>query len=171
MTGGELPGLLVTEGSVLPEWIDVNGHMNVAYYVLAFDRAIDDLWNRIGITEEYIRTTRGSTFAVEHHVTWQRELRQGDPYVITSQIIAFDDKRIHQFQRMFHASERYLAATGEWMNLHVDLNTRRVSRWPDAIIERLHAVFDEQGHLPPPGELGSRMSVPAPLNTVPEQRK
>ena len=26
--------------TVLPEWIDHNGHMNVAYYVLAFDLQI-----------------------------------------------------------------------------------------------------------------------------------
>jgi len=133
------------EATVLPEWIDVNGHMNVAYYVLAFDRAIDDLWARIGITENYIRTTRGSTFAVEHHVTWQRELTEGAPYVITSQIIAFDEKRIHQFQRMYHAKERFLAATGEWMNLHVDLEHRRVSHWPDETIAKLCELSREQG--------------------------
>ena len=158
-----LPGLPVTEGTVLPEWIDVNDHMNVAYYVLAFDRAIDSLWTRIGITDDYIRTTRGSTFAVEHHITWQRELTQGDPYVITSQIIAFDAKRIHQFQRMFHATERYLAATGEWLNLHVDLESRRVSPWPDAVLDKLRAIVNEQGDLPSPPELGRRMRVPEPL--------
>ena len=26
---------------VLAEWIDYNGHMNVAYYTLAFDKALD----------------------------------------------------------------------------------------------------------------------------------
>lgn len=162
-TASRLPGLAVTEGTVLPEWIDVNDHMNVAYYVLAFDRAIDSLWTRIGITDDYIRATRGSTFAVEHHITWQRELKQGDPYVITSQIIAFDAKRIHQFQRMFHAAEGFLAATGEWLNLHVDLDARRVSPWPDAVLKELRAIVDEQGDLPPPPELGRRIGVPKPL--------
>lgn len=163
MAAGAFEGLVVTEGVVLPEWIDVNGHMNVAYYVLAFDRAVDDLWARIGITEDYIRRTRGSTFAVEHHVTWQRELTEGEPYVITSQVIAFDEKRIHQFQRMYHAKERFLAATGEWMNLHVDLERRRVSHWPDATIEKLHELAKEQGDLPSPEELGSRMRVRKPI--------
>lgn len=163
MNDDTLPGLPVAEGVVEPGWIDVNAHMNVAYYVLAFDRAIDALWTQLGITDEYIRTTRGSTFAVEHHITWQRELKEGDPYVVTSQIVAFDAKRIHQFQRMYHATERYLAATGEWLNLHVDLDTRRVSAWPEAILDRLHDVVSEQGDLPPPPELGRRMSIPTPL--------
>ena len=49
-------GVSILRGKVLPEWIDVNGHMNVAYYVLVFDRAIDVLWERLGITSEYIET-------------------------------------------------------------------------------------------------------------------
>lgn len=163
----ERTGLTVSEGTVLPEWIDINGHMNVAYYVLAFDRAVDDLWARLGITDEYIRETRGSTFAVEHHVTWQRELKLGDPYVITSQIIAYDEKRIHQFQRMYHGQDDYLAATGEWMNLHVNLETRRVSAWPAETLERLAEIMREQGELSAPAELGKRMQVRQPIN--PEQ--
>lgn len=167
----EIRGVRVAEGVVRPEWIDANDHMNVAYYVLAFDLGVDALWEQLGITTEYIEKSNGSTFAVESHITYQRELVLGDAYFVTAQILAYDDKRLHQFQRLYHAEKNVLAATGEWMNLHVDLDSRRVSRWPDAIIERLHAVFGEQGQLPPPGELGSRMSVPAPLNTVPEQRK
>ena len=31
--------------NVLPEWIDYNDHMNVAYYTLAFDEALDDFLN------------------------------------------------------------------------------------------------------------------------------
>ena len=163
MSKTEPIGLVVSRGTVVPEWIDINGHMNVAYYVLAFDRAVDDLWARIGITDGYIREQRGSTFAVEHHVTWQRELVEGDPYFVTSQVVAYDAKRIHQFQRMYHGDEGYLAATGEWMNLHVDLDARRVSPWPEATLARLAALVREQGELPRPVELGRIMGVQRPL--------
>ncbi|MBT8085948.1 MAG: thioesterase family protein [Woeseia sp.] len=161
-----LDGLPVYEGVVLPEWIDINGHMNVAYYLLAFDQAVDSLWTRIGITADYIAETRGSTFAVESHVTWQRELNEGDDFLITSQIIAFDQKRIHQFQRLYHAQEQYLAATAEWMNLHVDLDARRVSHWPAKTIAALHEVASEQNETPPPPELGSRMGIKQPLFSI-----
>ena len=163
MSGSEPAGLVVSRGTVVPEWIDINGHMNVAYYVLAFDRAVDDLWARIGITEEYIRDQRGSTFAVENHVTWQRELVEGDPYFVTSQIVAYDAKRIHQFQRLYHARDGFLAATGEWLNLHVDLDARRVSPWPATTLERLAELVREQGELPRPAELGRTMGVQRPL--------
>jgi acyl-CoA thioester hydrolase len=161
--GNHYTGVEVSRGTVIPEWIDVNGHMNVAYYVLVLDRAVDDLWARIGITEEYIRESRGSTFAVESHVTWQRELKESEPYVVTSQLLAYDEKRIHQFQRMYHAEEHYLAATGEWMNLHVNLDTRRVSEWPQKTLLELAKLATEQGVLRWPDEAGQQMQVRKPI--------
>ena len=74
MSNNEILGAHVAEGVVLPEWIDVNGHMNVAYYVLAFDLGVDALWEDFGITTDYIERSSGSTFAVECHVTYQQEL-------------------------------------------------------------------------------------------------
>ena len=98
-----MKGIEVVQGTVLPEWIDVNEHMNVAYYVLAFDEAVDSLWEVLGITENHINVSNSSTFAVESHITWQRELAINEPYIITSQLLAYDNKRIHQLMRMYHA--------------------------------------------------------------------
>jgi len=156
-------GVEVIRGAVLPEWIDINDHMNVAYYVLAFDQGVDLLWGRFGLTDEYIRTHNCSTFAVESHITWQREISEGDPYVVTSQVLAFDEKRIHQFMRMYHADEHYLVATAEWMNLHVDLETRRVAPWPDDIRELIESYVAEQGEQPWPEEAGKKMNIEKPL--------
>ena len=152
-------GTEVARGSVLPEWIDINDHMNVAYYLLAFDQAVDELWRTFGLTEAYIREHDSSTIAVESHVTWQREIVEGAPYVITSQILAYDDKRIHQFQRMYHADEGFLAATCEWMNLHFDKSIRRVAPWPEEIRARFGEFAENQGEQPWPEEAGQRMHV------------
>ena len=102
-----MQGVEVMRGQVLPEWIDINDHMNVAYYLLAFDQAVDVLWEPVRTDEDYVRTHSSSTIAVESHVTWQREIVEGAEYVVTAQILAFDDKRIHQFQRMYHADEGF----------------------------------------------------------------
>jgi acyl-CoA thioester hydrolase len=161
-----LQGFTVTEGVVPPEWIDINGHMNVAYYVLAFDKAVDDLWMQFGITDEYIRSGTGTTFAVECHVTYQRELCEGDPYRVTSEILAYDEKRIHQFQRMYHAEESFLSATAEWMNLHVDLQTRRVSPWPGSVLQALSETTSRQKGGSFPKEAGKRMNVARPLYSM-----
>lgn len=156
-------GIEVVRGAVLPEWIDVNEHMNVAYYVLAFDQAVDSLWEEFGITEDYINVSSSSTFAVESHITWQRELAVNEPYVITSQLLAYDSKRIHQIMRMYHAETNFLAATAEWLNLHVDLDIRKVSPWPDPIVERIAAFAARQGDWGWPPEAGKQMSVPQPI--------
>ncbi|MDH3266795.1 MAG: thioesterase family protein [Gammaproteobacteria bacterium] len=162
----EMIGVEVSHGRVLPEWIDVNGHMNVAWYIFAFDHGVDSLWNSFGITDEHIRDMNSSTFAGECHVIYRRELQLDERFVVTSQILAVDEKRIHQFQRLYNAEQKYLAATAEWMNLHVDLTTRRVAPWPDYILEDIKKVFLAQGNWPYPDDAGRQMHVPNPVVSI-----
>lgn len=163
-------GFAIHEGVVRPEWIDINGHMNVAYYVLAFDKAVDDLLARAGVTDDYIRETGGTTFAVESHVTYRQELTEGETYRIESQILAYDEKRVHQFQRMYHAKGNDLAATAEWMNLHVDLATRRVTAWPGFVLRALEELAAAQGASAMPEEAGRRMRIATPLYSLDKSR-
>jgi len=165
-----MQGIEVTRGTVLPEWIDINDHMNVAYYLLAFDQAVDALWQTFGLTDDYIRTHDSSTIAVESHVMWQREIIEDEPYLITSQILAYDEKRIHQFQRMYHATDGFLAATCEWMNLHFDKGIRRVAPWPEEIRARIADFADNQGERSWPAEAGQTMRVKTPLFTVRQEQ-
>ena len=137
--------------------------MNVAYYVLAFDQAIDRLWDRFGLTEEYVNEQQSSTFAVESHVCYLGEMNLDDPYVVTVQILAYDKKRIHQFQRMYHAEKGYLAATCEWMNLHVDMSRRRVSPWPGALLTGISSFVEKQGDWEWPAERGRQMRIQKPI--------
>ena len=163
MAEQDILGIDVYRGRVLPEWIDVNDHMNVAYYVLAFDRGVDSLWDRFGITAAHIREMQSSTFAVEAHVMYLRELKLDETFIVTAQILAYDEKRIHQFQRLYHAEEGYIAASAEWMNLHVDLATRRVAPWPGQILDDIRKVAAEQGDWPYPEEAGRQMRVLQPM--------
>ncbi len=166
MADTELIGVPVSSGRVLPEWIDVNKHMNVAYYVLAFDQGVDSLWDSFGITNEHIEEMNTSTFAVEAHIVYRRELALDEPFIVTAQILAFDEKRIHQFQRLYHAEEHFLAATAEWMNLHVDLTTRRVSPWPANILQDITRVAEQQGDWPWPQDAGRSMQITAPVFSI-----
>ncbi len=169
MTDENFVGTRVVDDVVRGDWIDYNGHMNVAYYVLAFDLAIDVLWARLGITDDYIRNTQGSTFAVESHVTYQQELKEGEPYVVTMQLLAYDEKRIHHFQRMYHRDRGYLAATAEWMSLHVDLGARKVTAWPPSVLDALAVLAREQSDGPLPEEAGKRMQIKKPIYAMSEE--
>jgi acyl-CoA thioester hydrolase len=166
LTPQENHQLSVAHGVVKPEWIDINGHMNVAYYVLAFDLGVDALWGRAGITDDYIEQRQLSTFAVESHITYQAELKLGDPYRVDTQILAVDEKRLHQFQSMYHAEDGYLVATAEWLNLHVNLETRRVCPFPDDIRSAFIAVASKQSGSSMPVEAGRRMQVGSPLYAI-----
>ncbi|MGD1876033.1 MAG: thioesterase family protein [Kiloniellaceae bacterium] len=145
---------------VLPEWIDYNGHMNVAYYLLAFDHASDSFFDALGLDAAHRDATGGSTFAADIHLTYQREVKEGDPLRITSQLLGFDDKRLRFFQRMYHAEEGFLSATMESLSLYVDLNRRRVTTFPEAIRDRLAAVFAAHRALPLPPEAGRVIAKP-----------
>lgn len=155
-------GMLVAEGEVKAEWIDCNGHMNVAYYVLAFDSGVDLLWTKAGITDEYIAKRNLSTFAVEAHITYQQELCVGDSYRVTAQILAIDSKRLHQFQRLYNAKTGELAATAEWLNLHINLETRRVCPWPDDIRAAFTAIAQAQDSELIPAEAGKQIKIKSP---------
>jgi acyl-CoA thioester hydrolase len=156
-------GMLVAEGVVKAEWIDLNKHMNVAYYVLAFDKGVDRLWDRVGITDDYIQGRSMSTFAVEAHITYQKELQEGNPYRVTAQILAIDSKRVHQMQRLYNAETGDLAATAEWLNLHVDLESRRVCPWPEDILNAFTEVAQSQSGDVLPAETGRQIKIKAPL--------
>ena len=62
-----------------PQWIDYNGHLNMAYYNVMFDRAIDQMWLQLGIGPSYMKERHGSTFTAECHVRYLREIHLGDP--------------------------------------------------------------------------------------------
>ena len=145
---------------VPPEWIDYNGHMNVAYYLLAFDQASDVFFEDLGLGETHRRATGGSTFAVEHHIRYLRELKQGDPIRITGQLLSHDEKRFRFFMFMYHGEEGYPAATLEALGVYVDLETRRVAAMPASLHARLAEVCAAHRSLPFPKDAGRAIAVP-----------
>ena len=155
-----IPAPYINEGQMVQaEWIDLNGHMNVAWYLTAFDRAFDKPYQRLGITQEALEKTGSSTFAAEMHITYQRELLLGDPLRIETQLIGFDTRRMHWVQVMYHATKGYRAATAEWLILHVNIRVRRVATMPDYLEAELKAIQKAHAHLPRPPETGRRIDL------------
>ena len=139
---------------VAPAFIDPNGHMNVGYYSVLFDQALDLPWDRLGVGSPSTEATGCSTFTLESHVTYQREVHEGDPLDFMFQLIDFDAKRIHFFMTMLHARERWLAATSEAISICVDMATRRSAAWPADRLERLCALHETHSQRPRPAEVG-----------------
>ena len=144
-----------------PQWIDYNGHLNMAYYNVLFDRAVDEVYELIGIGSDYLKTHNHSTFTAEAHVRYLREIHEGDPVRVTFQLIDFDAKRFHYFEQLFHARDGWLSATSENMTLHVDMAAKKVAPFPDTIMRSLAAMKAAHDRLPRPEGLGRRIAMPA----------
>ena len=145
--------------TVRPEYIDANGHMNVGYYGVLFDKALDLPWARLGIYSQQILQQGMSTFALESHLTYQREVRQADPLAFTIQLLDYDAKRIHYFMRMFHGREGWLAATCEQLSICMDMSIRRSSRWPEPCLANIRALFEVHRLRPRPVEAGRLIGI------------
>ena len=122
-----------------PQWIDYNGHLNMAYYNVMMDRAIDEFWLQLGVGPAYMKERHGSTFTAECHVRYLREIHLGDPVQVTIYLLAADEKRIHTFEELRHATEGWISATSENITLHVDMGARKVAPFPQDIRDRIAA--------------------------------
>ena len=145
--------------TVQSDWIDYNGHMNVAYYVLAFDHAVDAFLDLLDMGEAYRRRTDFSTYVLEAHVNYLQEVKEGNPLKFSLRLLDHDPKRLHYFMEMHHADKGYLAATSEQLSLHVDLSGPRAAPMPQGVLERLGQIQSAHDALPRPERAGRVIGI------------
>ncbi len=145
--------------TVRPEWADYNGHMNVAYYALIFDHAADAFFTAVGLGKPYVDQTGNSVFAVEGHISYIREANVDDEVIVTTQLLGFDDKRVHYFHEMRDAKSGALSATLEQLSVHVNLEKRRVEPFLEQPRCLLEETFATQSLLPVPPQVSSVISL------------
>ncbi|MGF7161378.1 acyl-CoA thioester hydrolase [Rhodoligotrophos appendicifer] len=145
---------------VQPQWIDYNGHLNMAYYNVLFDLASDDAFDLFGLGKDYVKERQLSHYSLEVHVTYLRELGNNAPVKITLQLLDFDAKRCHFFQQMYHAEEGFLAATSEQICMHVDVQTKKSTPFPEDVLAKIKAMHEAHAHLPVPPQVGHVIGIP-----------
>lgn len=150
-------GLVVTMSEVVPAWLDYNEHMNVAYYLVAFETGIDAYKNLVGLTPAYIAGQRRSTVALEAHITYQREASLGDVLRIETRVLDCDGKRAHIFQEMYRGTE--LLSTQETLSLSFDLSARRSAPFESHIAAGYAALIEAQRALPRPAWVGRAIGI------------
>jgi acyl-CoA thioester hydrolase len=147
---------------VLPEYIDANGHMNVGYYTVLFDKALDVPWAHLGIYSQQLLKSGASSFALESHLTYQRELKLGDALQFKFLLLDYDAKRVHYFLQMYHATEKYLAATCEQISICMDMNARRSATWSQVALANIAALHKAHALRPRPKEAGHPIAIRRP---------
>lgn len=148
---------------VEPAWIDYNGHMNMAYFHVLFDRALDEGFSLLGLGQEYVEERKASFFTAEVHTLYKRELKARDQVRVTLQLVDYDEKRLHYYMEIRHAAEGWVAATMEGLSLHVDMETRKVSPFPSDIAANLAVMKVAHARLAKPPALGRIIGIPARL--------
>lgn len=144
---------------VKPEWIDYNGHMSEAVYVLVFGHTTDALLDCIGMDADYREKSGMSLYTLEAHVGYLREVREGEPLRVRTQLLDLDHKRAHLFHAMHHAERGELLATEEVLLIHVDMAANRSAPFAPEILSRLEAIREAHAILPKPKRAGRSIAI------------
>jgi acyl-CoA thioester hydrolase len=138
-----IPELFSTTATVRPDWIDYNGHMNMGYYLVAFDQvATDGFYDYLGIGVEHKRAAGKSTFSLAANIDFLREVMDSDGLRFTTQLVDFDHKRLHFLHCLYHADQGYLAATNENLGMYIDMQSRRSTTFSDAQMARFQQELE-----------------------------
>ena len=121
--------ILLKTTKIINEWTDYNGHMNLAFYILVFDKGAEIILSKFKMGEESAKTNKKSTMAVESYTTYNNEVKENEEVNICLSYVDHDKKRLHLKLEMYEKNKNILSATTEVIYLYVDLNIRKVSEF------------------------------------------
>jgi acyl-CoA thioester hydrolase len=155
------PELLCTfRGRVLPEWVDYNGHLRDAFYLLIFSLATDELMNQIGLDEAGRKASGNSLFTLECHLNYLHEVKQDTSVTVLTQILGHDSKRLQVYHSLYREGFDEPVAANEQMLLHVDMAGPRSAPFGPALRERIATLAQSHQPLGTPRFAGRRISLP-----------
>ncbi len=146
--------LVETNMTVLPEWVDYNGHMNLAFYVLVFDKATDNFYDSLDIGLDYRAKMNSSMFTLGINVDYMREVFEGDDVRVSTQLLECDDKRMRYIHYMYEGKGPEPVAMNECFAVHVDMDKRKSAAFPEQTRQRIDAALQAHSQLPEPRHAG-----------------
>ena len=156
-----MPALTTYSTRIISEWVDYNGHLRDAFYLLIFSYATDALMDRLGLDSENREASGHSLFTLELHLNYLHEVKLGAHVEVHTQLIGHDQKRLHLYHSLHQVGDPQMLAGNEQMLLHVDLAGPRSAPFSEAVLGRLQAIAAEQSELSAPTDLGRVMALPA----------
>ncbi|WP_338478772.1 thioesterase family protein [Pseudomonas trivialis] len=155
-----MPALITYTTKIQPAWVDYNGHLRDAFYLLIFSYATDALMDTLGLDSDNREASGHSLFTLELHLNYLHEVKLGAEVQVHTQLIAFDAKRLHLYHSLHLAGEEKALAGNEQMLLHVDLAGPHATPFSEATLARLMALSAGQKDLPRPALLGRVIGLP-----------
>ncbi|MHA6643106.1 thioesterase family protein [Mesorhizobium sp. A623] len=154
-----VPALFVSRPmDIEKDWIDYNGHLNMAYYNVLFDRCADQALDAMGMGLDYVKERRLTIYTAEVHVCYVQELHLDHKVVVSFQLIDHDAKRLRAYQEIRHV-DGWLAATSETLSLHVDMEGPKVAPFPEDVLAKVEAMRAAHAGLPMPERAGRSIGI------------
>ena len=146
--------------TVLGDWIDYNGHMNVAYYTLAFDKALDFFFEDVlNIGPSFVEKNKEGPFALKASYNYFSELLEGESFFVDISILDFDSKRVHVFGEMKKDKTLELSSVFETVLINMDLSARKVKQYPDRVLELFELFKSSLDQNKIPLEIGRKITL------------
>jgi acyl-CoA thioester hydrolase len=161
--GGELRP--IHRARVLQEWLDYNGHLNEAYYVLIFSHATDALLDLIGMDDPWRKQHRLTVYTLETHVRYLREVSLDVTVQVDCRLLELDHKRLRLFHAMSREDNGTLLATAEMLLVHIDQSGPTSAPWMDAVRRRLDELHARQADEAWPEGAGRAIALAKPAAT------
>ncbi|MHA7115024.1 thioesterase family protein [Pseudomonas promysalinigenes] len=155
-----MPTLITYRTPIQEDWVDYNGHLRDAFYLLIFSYATDALMERIGLDADNRGQSGHSLFTLEAHINYLHEVKLGAHVWVQTQIIGFDQKRLHIYHSLHRAGFDEVLAGSEQMLLHVDLAGPKSAPFSASSSSSLQLLVDEQRELPTPEYVGRTIKLP-----------
>ncbi len=145
--------------TVPPEWVDYNGHLNMGFYVVAFDfKATDPMYAWLGLGEDYIAERNMSVFSISSRTDYMAEMFEGDVATIDTMMLDFDGRRMHYFHQMYNAAGK-VTATNELVAINVNLEHRKSAPVPDDLADNIRQVVAAHSFLTRPRHVGRKIGL------------
>ena len=135
--------LLLSTTKIINNWTDYNGHMNLAFYILVFDKGAEEILSKFKMGEQSAKTTKKSTMAVESHTTYNNEVKENEEVDVYLSYFNHDKKRLHYKLEMYEKNKNILSATTEVLSLYIDLNIRKVAEFENEKLMIIDQFIEE----------------------------
>ena len=126
----------VSKGKVKEDWIDYNGHMNMAYYVQCFEESSDFLLEHMDLGYRYAIEELKGVFVIKCEINYRKEINLHENFIISLEELVCKGKKLIVGLKMFNENNETIADY-KILNLNVDLETKKSSTFSPKIIAQL----------------------------------
>jgi acyl-CoA thioester hydrolase len=156
-----MPTALTTyRTAILPEWVDYNGHLRDAFYLLIFSYATDALMDQIGLDAQGREATGHTLYTLECHLNYLDEVKLGAEVEVRTQLLGHDAKRLHIHHSLHYPGATAELAASEQMLMNIDTRQARSAPFAGSVAERISQIAAAHAALPLPAHVGRMIALP-----------